>query len=352
MDTLTHALSGALIARAAAPGVRQSEALPLRGRIVAGFLAGAFPDSDVVIRFFTDPITFLNLHRGVTHSLVLLPLWALLLAGVFSLLWRRQYPWRAFYSVALLGIGIHICGDVITTFGTQILAPFSDYKAIIPATFIIDLYFTGIILAGLLVSWWWAHSRVPAVTGLVLLAGYVGFQTMQMQQAHEMGVRHAQQQGLHGATVTALPQPLSPFNWKLIVRDGERYQIAYVNLVRQEPVPAAAADASFFARVNALYRPAQALAWESYPQYGQETAVAALAREAWAQPVLAGYRRFAEYPALYAVEENGVGTCVWFNDLRFVMGDLRNPFLYGACRQYSDSSWALYRLEGEELTRI
>lgn len=351
MDTLTHALSGALIARASAPSNRQDDQLPVRGRIVAGFLAGAFPDSDFVIRFFTDPITFLNLHRGVTHSIVLLPLWALLLAGVFSLLWRRQYPWQAFYTVALLGIGIHICGDVITTFGTQILAPFSDYKAIIPTTFIIDLYFTGIILAGLLASWWWRVSRVPAIAGLVVLSSYVGFQSMQMGRAYALGESYVQLQGLQGATVTALPQPLSPFNWKIIVREDERYRIAHVNLLRTESLPAAD-DAGFLARASALYRPAQQLLWEEYPQYGEATAVATLAREAWGQPVLAGYRRFAEYPALYAVEENGIGTCVWFNDLRFAMGNLRHPFLYGACRQYSDSRWGLYRLEGDRVTKI
>lgn len=353
MDTLTHALSGALIARATAAATQHENALPLRGRIVAGFLAGAFPDSDIVIRFFTDPITYLNLHRGVTHSIVLLPLWALLLAGVFSLLWRRLYPWRAFYGVALLGIAIHIVGDVITTFGTQVLAPFSDYKAIIPTTFIIDLYFTGIILVGLLASWWWRQNRVPAVAGLMLLAGYVGFQGVQLERARALGVQYAVQQQLHEAEVSALPQPLSPFNWKLIVRDSERYQIAHVNLRRAEVVPSAATEgAGFFARVSALYRPAADLTWESYPQYGEESSVSVLAREAWAQPVLAGYRRFAEYPALYAVEENGIGTCVWFNDLRFAMGQLRNPFLYGACRQYSDSTWGLYRLQDGEVIKI
>jgi len=43
MDTLTHALSGALLARATAPAV-SADVLPLRRRLAIGALAAAFPD--------------------------------------------------------------------------------------------------------------------------------------------------------------------------------------------------------------------------------------------------------------------------------------------------------------------
>ena len=44
-------------------------------------------------------------------------------------------------------IFVHILGDLITQFGTMILAPFSDQRFGWGTTFIIDLPFTGIILA-------------------------------------------------------------------------------------------------------------------------------------------------------------------------------------------------------------
>ncbi|MBA2659049.1 MAG: hypothetical protein H0U72_05750 [Nitrosospira sp.] len=49
-----------------------------------------------------------------------------------------------------------------------------------------------------------------------------------------------------GAVVHAVPQPLSPFNWKIIVSHGEAYDVASVNLwdaKRRRPAePAHAAE--------------------------------------------------------------------------------------------------------------
>src|SRR5579859_6577212 len=149
MDTLTHALSGALLARATAP--KSPPAGSLARRVAAGFLACAAPDLDFVAGFF-GPVAYLEHHRGVTHSLVMLPLWALALSWLLAFLLREPRGWRALYGVASLGIALHIAGDVITSFGTQVLAPLSDWRAAIGTTFIIDLWFSGIIVAGLAVS--------------------------------------------------------------------------------------------------------------------------------------------------------------------------------------------------------
>ncbi|MCI3951479.1 MAG: hydrolase [Burkholderiales bacterium] len=79
MDTLTHALSGALIARATAPKPGTPNALPLSRRVGLGFLAAALPDLDVVTSWLS-PLSYLYYHRGITHSVLILPLWSLLLA--------------------------------------------------------------------------------------------------------------------------------------------------------------------------------------------------------------------------------------------------------------------------------
>lgn len=343
MDTITHALSGALLARATAPATPRPEQLALRSRLLVGFLAGAFPDSDVVIRLFSDAITYLNLHRGVTHSLPLLPLWALLLAGLFVLMWRRRYRWQAFYGIALLALCIHVAGDVITAYGTKIFAPFSDYRAQLPAIFIIDPLFTAIIVAGLLAAWGW-RSRLPAVLGLVVLGSYVGVQIWQMSEARAVGVRYAAAEGLGVTQVDALPQPLSPFHWKIIVADGAGYHVADAHLRRRAALPEPSPEAGFFSRIRPLYRPLDDLRWRVQPQFGSGPAQTALATAAWRDPVLVGIRRFMQYPVLYAIEEGEVGACAWFHDLRFELRNLRSPFIFGACRDSSDGEWRLERL--------
>lgn len=345
MDTLTHALSAALLARATAPRTQTPGVLSVRGRVGVGFLAGAFPDADAAVRLFTDSLSFLNLHRGVTHSVILMPLWAWGLALAFAGLSRGRLGWRAFFGVCLAAIAIHIAGDVITVYGTQVFAPFSDFKAAIPTTFIIDPYFTGIIAVGLLASWRWGRRRVPAVAGLVMLAGYVGFQGLLHQQAWRLGAEYVRSHGLQGARVHALPQPLSPFNWKILIGHGDAYDVANVNLLRSTPLPPPGKGAGFFTRVASVYKPVGAMQWRHYSRFGGDPALDGLVRQAWSDAAFAGYRRFAEYPVLYRVDREQGGTCVWFNDLRFAVGELRAPFRFGLCRKDGESPWGLRRLK-------
>ena len=175
MDTLTHALSGALLARATAPQQSDEKTLPLGRRLFVGFLAAAAPDLDFVISYL-GPVEYLYHHRGVTHSLIMLPLWAFLLSKLCAVIWRRDRPWRAYFGVIALGLGIHIAGDWITSFGTMVFAPLSDARVGIGTTFIIDFWFTGIILAGLAACVVWRASPVPAIAGLATLCGYIAFQ--------------------------------------------------------------------------------------------------------------------------------------------------------------------------------
>src|SRR5712691_5022388 len=204
MDTLTHALSGALLARATAPRDAPPRSLPRR--VAAGFFACAAPDLDFVIGF-VGPVEYMMHHRGVTHSLVLLPLWALVLSWLLAKILREPRGWRALYGVTALGLGLHIAGDVITSYGTMILAPLSDWRAQIGTTFIIDLWFTGIIVAGLIASAILHRPRWPAVAASAVLVGYVGFQYLQKEKAVEFGEQFARAHGMTNATVAVQPRP-------------------------------------------------------------------------------------------------------------------------------------------------
>lgn len=75
MDTITHGLIGALGSKT---GFSQRD-----GRIATiAFLVGAvFPDLDVMVSLFGPEFT-LRHHRGITHSLIAAPFFALLLALV------------------------------------------------------------------------------------------------------------------------------------------------------------------------------------------------------------------------------------------------------------------------------
>ncbi|MEK6593372.1 MAG: metal-dependent hydrolase [Pseudomonadota bacterium] len=344
MDTLTHALSGALLARATAPSP-SPDALPLGRRVALGFFAAASPDLDVIASWIS-PLAYLYYHRGITHSLLMLPLWAFVLAWLCALLWRGDRGWRAYFGVIALGIGSHIAGDWITSFGTMMLAPFSDTRFKLSTTFIIDLWFTGIILAGLMLSLAWRKSRAPAALAVVALAAYVAFQFSLQQRALEFAEAYAQSAGLKQAKVSAMPRPVSPFNWMVVVDEGERYHYALISLSRREIPPQPTAETGFIARLAAPYLPLDRAIWVGAERYGPQQQ-AALAREALQQPQLAFFRWFAEYPALYRIDSGNPSTCIWFQDLRFLTpGRNAWPFRYGLCRE-GVGSWAAYELNGD-----
>jgi len=331
MDTITHALSGALLARATTTKNASKAILSLRVRLAAGALAAAFPDTDFVIRLLFDPLTYFNTHRGITHSIILMPIWAWLLALLFSAFSRGKYKWKAFYTVSLMGIGIHIAGDVITTYGTMILSPLSDYRAAFDTTFIIDPYFSAIILIGLIVSAL-LRSKRTAITALTVLSIYIGFQNLQHYRAIELGEQQVSAINIKNMKVAALPQPLSPFNWKIVLYDENHYHVAFVNLIRTRAPAPVDDSAGFFGRINAIYRPINDLVWQHYARFGNNDEDIELVKAAWGNKGFEGFRRFALFPKLYRVDRSEVNTCVWFTDLRFEIEGRTPPFRFGMCQ--------------------
>lgn len=73
MDPLSQGVLGASASQSIA-----SEPGKQRLSLLVGFLAGMAPDLDVLIRSAEDPLLFLNFHRQFTHSLLFVPVGALL----------------------------------------------------------------------------------------------------------------------------------------------------------------------------------------------------------------------------------------------------------------------------------
>jgi len=339
VDTLTHALSGALLARVTAGKNAPPRSIPRR--VAAGFFAAAAPDLDFVLAL-GSPLLYLEQHRGPTHSFILLPFWALVLSWALAKILREPRGWRALYGVTALGLGAHILGDLITSFGTIIFAPLSYARYGWGTTFIIDLWFSGIIVAGLIASAAWRSSRIPALVASTVLAAYVAYQAQLKGEALEIGRDYAYAQGLQSAEITAYPGAVSPFNWTVYVSDEAAHRFAHVNLWRREPLPAAH---DFVGRMDAGFQPAAQARWETRMRYGASAQEQALARSAWESPALGFLRWFAEKPAFDGLGKGS--TCVWFVDLRFVHpGREWVPFQYGACRESETAPWRAFERAG------
>lgn len=343
MDTLTHALSGALVARATAPKDAPPWSIPRR--IAAGFFACAAPDLDFIVNLI-GPVAYLEHHRGATHSLLLMPLWAVPLAWILAKILREPGGWRTLYGTCVLAIFAHIAGDWITSFGTMVFAPLSDWRAGIGTTFIIDLWFSGIILAGLLFSAFFWRTRIPSVAAGIALCAYVAFQYLQKEKALEFARGYAAERGLAGAEIAAHPRAVSPFNWTVYVSDAREHRFAHVNLARDAPRAYAPGD-GFVARLDSAFQPLALARWQTRSRYGAAPA----ARAAWESPALGFMRWFAAQPALEAATADP--ECYWFLDLRFLNpGRDWVPFRFGACRQAPEAPWRAYERDDGVAKRV
>src|SRR5947208_2897680 len=167
MDTITHGIAGALIGKAVFRGQDLLASPPMnRGRIITWslMLGAVFPDSDVLRDIFShDKLLVITWHRSITHSLVLLPLWALLLASI-TRVFANSRKWEAPSFLALTGIyavGVlsHILLDLVTSFGTMIWSPLRWSRPAWDIIFIVDFTLTAILLVPQLLAWVYAHPE-------------------------------------------------------------------------------------------------------------------------------------------------------------------------------------------------
>jgi inner membrane protein len=134
VDTLTQIALGTAISEAF---FRKSLG---RKSILFGALCGWFPDIDV---FFHNPQSWegLEAHRGITHSLIFLPLIAPIL-GEVGYRWGKKGSRITWIYLAFWALITHPLLDVCTSYGTQLLAPISNQRFSTNAIAIIDILYS------------------------------------------------------------------------------------------------------------------------------------------------------------------------------------------------------------------
>jgi membrane-bound metal-dependent hydrolase YbcI (DUF457 family) len=176
MDTITHGIAGALISKAVFGGRDLFPVSNMGKKKVATWalmLGAVFPDSDVLREFFShNPMLMITWHRSLTHSLLLLPIWSVILAAITGAFarWRK---WEAPSFLALTGlyaIGIlsHIFLDLLTTYGTMIWSPLEYSRPAWDILFIVDFTFTAILLIPQLLAWTYEDPERAGKRALIL----------------------------------------------------------------------------------------------------------------------------------------------------------------------------------------
>ena len=164
MDTVTHALIGTAIAEV---GFRNKLG---RRAILAGAIFASLPDLDIILSISSDPIAMLKYHRAATHSIFLAVLAAPLLGWAGWKLSKKTGTVLLWILLALLTLLSHDLLDLCTTWGTEILYPFSSKRYALDALPIVDPLILFPLLGAMLFAFFTKKMRARRIlSGLALL---------------------------------------------------------------------------------------------------------------------------------------------------------------------------------------
>jgi len=236
VDNITHSLTGAVAAKVIETAFPALAEEPIAPRKKFWLLVGSanIPDIDVVLGLFGDPIFSIHHHRGLTHSLLLAPIFALLPAMIFLKLGKVK-NFRTLWVYGLIGIWLHIFFDLITPFGTQLFAPFSTARFSLDLMFIIDPFFTGILGMTLLFGKLFKRRQRPWLFGGIIFAGlYLLLEVFNHHRAYQRIEAALQRDGIAATKISAFPQPLSIFRWMGLAQTEDGVAQTFLSLLNEE----------------------------------------------------------------------------------------------------------------------
>ncbi|MFK7914909.1 MAG: metal-dependent hydrolase [Pseudomonadales bacterium] len=175
MDPLSQAALGA----ACAQSTQKSR---LGWLALLGALGGLAPDLDILINSDRDPLLFLEYHRQFSHSLVFIPLGGLLVAALAWRLPGQPFSFWRCYLACSAGYASHGLLDACTSYGTQLLWPFSDARISWNTVSVIDPLFTLPLLALMLLAIG-PQRRWLARAGLIWALAYLLLGWLQQSRA-------------------------------------------------------------------------------------------------------------------------------------------------------------------------
>jgi len=249
MDTITQGLLGATTAQL---GFRQRIG---KDATWLAALAGIVPDLDIFIQPLltlsgreTDDLSRLVIHRGLSHSLLMVPIMAL---GITLLWWRFRRssksppPFALLYACVFVALLTHPLLDWTTSYGTQLFSPFSNRRFALDFMPIIDIFYTPVLILTLAVCYiirkLKSNPRKSTLfvgwIGFALSTGYILTGGVMKTLAVKTMQKHFPSQAIVAPTASArgqydaYPQIGTIFLWRTTYRDDASWAAARVHFL-------------------------------------------------------------------------------------------------------------------------
>jgi inner membrane protein len=231
MDPLTQGLLGASVGQAL-----YGRALG-RKALAWGALVGMSPDLDVVANPL-GPVAEWIWHRGPTHALWFGPVVGPVLGW---LLWKwKGGALRHWVGLCVVALLTHPLLDVFTTYGTQLLSPFSRRRFAFDAVPIVDPVYSLALAAALAFGLWrgvgTAAARRAAWGALAVSSAYVGLGLLVNDRVERLARAQLAAEGVSQARVAAYPTLFQLPLRRIVARSGDEVRVGWLSAVAPRPV--------------------------------------------------------------------------------------------------------------------
>jgi inner membrane protein len=216
MDSITQGLLGAAVAEAGFGKKFGNRAM------LVGALCGILPDLDIVSGLFGPWASMIH-HRGITHSVFFAAVSAPILGWLAWRATKRSGTHATWTHLAWWSVVTHPVLDLFTSYGTQLLAPFSDKRFALDAIPIVDPVYSVPLLVALLVALVARRRpRIGQVTTAAVLAattGYLLFGWHQSTTAKHLAMQQLASEGFKVEHMRVQPVMLV-WMWRIAARDA------------------------------------------------------------------------------------------------------------------------------------
>lgn len=236
MDQLTHTATGLFLSR-----VGLKRWTPLATPIL--LLAANAPDADIVTAA-GGSLNYLHFHRHLTHSLIAMPVMALLPVLLVRLAARKPVNWLGAWAAAMIGVASHLLLDLTNVYGVRLLLPFSPRWLRLDLTNVFDIWIWSALflsvaapfLARLVGSEIGAgrskpahHGRAAAWFALFFLLAYNCGRAALHARATAIAESRIYQEE-PALRVVAVPNAGNPWRWRAVIETRDFYAVQEIHL--------------------------------------------------------------------------------------------------------------------------
>ncbi len=226
MDSITQFVLGASI------GLIISPVKTRRIALISGAIA-TLPDLDIVLNYGNDLANVVN-HRGFSHSLIFLSLFAFPLAAIIKKLCRPVLSYWRWFWLCFWVLITHPLLDSLTIYGTQLFWPLPIDNIMIGSMFAFDLFYTIPLLVSFIILL--KRKRLPIIKGaclntwvLAISSGYLALSLI--LQAYVLQTNRPPILKHNIVNQYVMPTPSNLIIWQSVFIDDKNSHESYYNVL-------------------------------------------------------------------------------------------------------------------------